>query len=234
MSEQYVPGLANVPAAESSVCYLDGKIGKLQYRGYPIEVLAEQSTFEEVSYLLLNGALPTQNQLKAFDAELRKSRNVKFRLIDMLNLMRPWLEGRTPPAAAPASSSRPTVPPAPSPTPTTLEERLQAIGSPPPSRSSPVPPASPPSQSATISKEDRPSAPANSIVSQIDAILQERLAGTPLEERGIFLTQSPEGSVNVYVGLTRYNGIDDVPDAAIRAAIRAAIAEWENKYTPGL
>jgi hypothetical protein len=166
------------------------------------------------------------------------SADQRRRLIDMLNIVRPWLEGRTPPAAAPASSSRPTVPPAPSPTPTTLEERLQAIGSPPPSRSSPVPPASPPSQPAsrpaTISKEDRPSAPANSIVSQIDGILQERLAGTPLEERGIFLTQSPEGSVNVYVGLTRYNGIDDVPDAAIRAAIRAAIAEWENKYTPGL
>jgi citrate synthase len=87
MSEQYVPGLANVPAAESSVCYLDGKIGKLQYRGYPIEVLAEQSTFEEVSYLLLNGSLPTQSQLKAFDAELRKARNVKFRLIDMLKTL---------------------------------------------------------------------------------------------------------------------------------------------------
>jgi citrate synthase len=87
MSEQYVPGLANVPAAESSVCYLDGKIGKLQYRGYPIEVLAEQSTFEEVTYLLLNGALPNQTQLKSFDAELRAARNVKFRLIDMLKTL---------------------------------------------------------------------------------------------------------------------------------------------------
>ncbi len=84
---EYVPGLANVPAAESSVCYLDGSIGKLQYRGFPIEVLAEQSTFEEVTYLLLNGALPTQTQLQAFDAELRKARNVKFRLIDMLKTL---------------------------------------------------------------------------------------------------------------------------------------------------
>ena len=166
------------------------------------------------------------------------SQDQRRRLIDMLNIMRPWLEGRTAPAAAPASSARPTVPPPPVTTPTTLEERLQAIGSPPPpSRPAPVPAASPPPQPAsrpsTIAKEDRPSAPANSIVSQIDAILQERLAGTPLEERGIFLTQSPEGSVNVYIGLTRYNGIDDVPDPAIKSAIRAAIAEWENKYTPG-
>jgi hypothetical protein len=71
-------------------------------------------------------------------------------------------------------------------------------------------------------------------VSQIDAILQDRLAGTPLEERGIFLAQSPEGGVIVYVGLTRYHAIDDVPDPEIKSAIRAAIAEWENRYTPGV
>jgi hypothetical protein len=172
----------------------------------------------------------------SLSAEQRK------RLIDMLNIMRPWLEGR--PAAAPAraSSARPTVPPPPSSEPTTLEDRLRAIGSEPvPSKPAPVRPTSSPqpiaqppsSRPATIAKEDRPSAAANSIVGQIDAVLQERLAGTPLEERGIFLTQSPEGSVNVYVGLTRYSGIDEVPDPEIKAAIRAAIAEWENKYTPG-
>ncbi len=85
-----------------------------------------------------------------------------------------------------------------------------------------------------IAKEDRPSAPANSIVAQIDAILQAHLAGSPLADRGVFLTQSPEGGVIVYVGLTRYTGVDEVPDAEVKAAIRAAISEWENKYTPGL
>ena len=84
---EYVPGLANVPAAESSVCYLDGSIGKLQYRGYPIEVLAERSTFEEVAYLLLYGALPTQPQLNGFDQALRQSRTVKFRIIDLLKTL---------------------------------------------------------------------------------------------------------------------------------------------------
>ena len=93
-------------------------------------------------------------------------------------------------------------------------------------------PAAPQERSAP--KDDRPAAPATSIVRQIDAILQERLAGTPLEDRGVFLAQSPDGGVNVYVGLTRYAGIEDVPDAEIKAAIRAAISEWENKYTPGL
>jgi hypothetical protein len=85
-----------------------------------------------------------------------------------------------------------------------------------------------------MAKEDRPSAPSGSIVNQIDSVLQQRLVGTPLEERGIFLTQSPEGGVIVYVGLTKYMGIDDVPDPEVKAAIRAAITEWENKYTPGL
>ena len=84
---EYVPGLANVPAAESNVCYLDGSIGKLQYRGYPIEELAEHSTFEEVAYLLLYAALPTQSQLNDFDHELRKARTVKFRIIDLLKTL---------------------------------------------------------------------------------------------------------------------------------------------------
>lgn len=164
------------------------------------------------------------------------------RLIDMLNIMRPWLEGRAAPAESPAV--KPSVPPLPAAPPVSLEDRLSAFGTPStPSKPEPVPPpASPPrqqsvppatSRTSTIAKEDRPAAPANSIVGQIDSVLQSRLAGTPLEERGIFLAQSAEGGVSVYVGLTRYNGIDDVPDPEIKAAIRAAISEWENKYTPG-
>jgi hypothetical protein len=155
------------------------------------------------------------------------------RLIDMLNIMRPWLEGRSAPAPKPSISTPPP------PKPTTLDERLNAVGAPVP-ENRPVPPPArpvvqpPAARSSTIAKEDRPAAPANSIVSQIDSILQDRLEGTPLEERGIFLSQSQEGGVIVYVGLTRYNGIDDVPDPEIKAAIRGAIAEWENKYTPGL
>ena len=91
-----------------------------------------------------------------------------------------------------------------------------------------------PPKTSTIAKEDRPSAPATSIVGQIDSVLQEQLDGTPLEERGVFLAQSPDGGVMVYVGLTKYMAIDDVPDAEIKAAIRTAITVWENKYTPGL
>jgi hypothetical protein len=166
------------------------------------------------------------------------SSDQRRRLIDMLNIMRPWLEGRA--APVPTPSIKPSAP-SPSTPPTTLDERLSSFaGASPQSQSAPPPPAPqrpvqpPAARPSTIAKEDRPVAPANSIVGQIDAILQERLAGTSLSERGIFLSQSPDGGVNVFVGLTRYNGVDDVPDPEIKAAIRAATAEWETKYTPGL
>jgi hypothetical protein len=162
------------------------------------------------------------------------SADQRKRLIDMLSIMRPWLEGRPAPASAPATPSQPT----------SISDRLETFAGPPTqSKPAPVQPTPPPSQPlpplttprpSTIAKEDRPSAPANSIVSQIDSVLQARLEGTPLGERGIFLTQSPEGGVIVYVGLTRYNGVDEVSDPEIKAAIRAAISEWEDRYTPGL
>jgi hypothetical protein len=154
------------------------------------------------------------------------------RLIDMLNIMRPWLEGRSATVSPPTRDISPT--PSQS---TSISDRLETFaGSPTQSKPVPVQPIPPPTtpRPSTIAKEDRPSVPANSIVNQIDSVLQARLEGTALGERGIFLTQSPEGGVNVYVGLTRYNGVDDVPDPEIKAAIRAAIAEWEDKYTPGL
>jgi citrate synthase len=86
MSEKpdYVPGLAGIPAARSSVCLIDGAAGKLQYRGYPAEQLAEHCTFEEVTYLLLFGELPTRPQLESFTAELARERHLKFRIIDVL------------------------------------------------------------------------------------------------------------------------------------------------------
>ncbi|MGB8981309.1 MAG: hypothetical protein WCC12_05495 [Anaerolineales bacterium] len=182
------------------------------------------------------GILRIKNENGAFRLDLDGTRvqaealapDQRKRLIEVLNLVRPWLEGRPAPAPTP-----PAQPPVPQPA-----SSAQPQASPPPVQPAPAapPPTPPPAapKPATIAKEDRPSAPANSIVTQIDSILQTHLAGTPLEERGIFLTQSPEGGVAVYIGLTRYNGIDEVPDQEIKAVIRAAITEWENKYTPGL
>lgn len=82
----YVPGLAGVPAARSSVCFIDGERGHLQYRGYPVEILADRCTFEEVAYLLLFGDLPTEQELSGFKAALAAERRLKFRIVDMLKL----------------------------------------------------------------------------------------------------------------------------------------------------
>jgi citrate synthase len=83
----YKPGLEDVPAAKSAVSFLDGKKAVLEYRGIPVEVLAKESSFEEVSWLLIRGALPTQKELADFDAELRARRAVHFRMKDLIRCM---------------------------------------------------------------------------------------------------------------------------------------------------
>jgi citrate synthase len=62
----YDPAFLNTANCRSAITYIDGDKGILEYRGYPIEQLAEQSSFLEVAYLLLNGELPTQPQLDEF------------------------------------------------------------------------------------------------------------------------------------------------------------------------
>jgi citrate synthase len=59
----YDPGFGNTAACKSSITYIDGDIGILHYRGYPIEQLAEKSSFLEVAYLLIFGELPTQAEM---------------------------------------------------------------------------------------------------------------------------------------------------------------------------
>ncbi len=82
-------------------------------------------------------------------------------------------------------------------------------------------------------KKEEPTTP-KTMVGQIDYILQERIADTPLAKRGIKLEESPGGGVAVVVGIKRYPGLGDVPDEEVQTVIRAAIAEWERKFTPGM
>ena len=66
----YDPGYGNTGSCTSAITFLDGEAGVLRYRGYPIEQLAEQSTFLEVAYLLIWGDLPTRDQLDRFGREV--------------------------------------------------------------------------------------------------------------------------------------------------------------------
>ena len=61
-SPTYSPGLDGVLAGETALCHVDEGEGGLRYRGYAVNDLAEQATFEDVAYLLLFGKLPTQNE----------------------------------------------------------------------------------------------------------------------------------------------------------------------------
>src|SRR5471032_2391763 len=60
------PGFMATASTESKITYIDGDAGVLLYRGYPVEQLAEKSTFMEVSYLLMYGELPSAKQLREF------------------------------------------------------------------------------------------------------------------------------------------------------------------------
>jgi len=65
------PGFMNTAATTSAITYIDGDAGILRYRGYPIEQLAQHSSFLEVSYLLIYGNLPTPAELESFDQRIR-------------------------------------------------------------------------------------------------------------------------------------------------------------------
>lgn len=77
-------GLEGVYFAESMICKVDGTEGKLYYRGYPIETLAEHSSFEEVSYLLLYGKLPTKPEFESFSSLLASNRNIEPQVLEYI------------------------------------------------------------------------------------------------------------------------------------------------------
>ncbi len=136
------------------------------------------------------------------------------RLIDLMVVMRPWIE------AAPAS--KPIAVPAPAASPAPMVMAVPEA----------IPTAMP---GAGLTAGNRPApepGTPTTMVGQIDAILQARLAGTALAGRGIRLTESSQGGAAIFIGMQRYAGLGDVPDPEVQAAIKAAIAEWEAKYTP--
>ena len=68
----YDPGFVATGSCESDITYIDGEKGVLMYRGYPVEQLAKHSSFIEVCYLLLNGELPTKDELAVFEETIRR------------------------------------------------------------------------------------------------------------------------------------------------------------------
>ena len=80
-------GLEDIVAAHSSICDLDGKLGKLSYFGLDIHDLARYSTFEETAYLLWYGVLPTKGQLEDLKAQLCARRTLPEPLSEFMRLL---------------------------------------------------------------------------------------------------------------------------------------------------
>ena len=79
-------GFANTAVCKSAITFIDGDAGILRYRGYPIEQLAEKSTFLETSYLVLYGELPTKEQLTAFTDEISHHMVIDERIREMFRI----------------------------------------------------------------------------------------------------------------------------------------------------
>jgi hypothetical protein len=121
------------------------------------------------------------------------------RLVSMLLDLRPWLDNAA--AAAVASA---------------VEKPIPVVPTPPLNK-----------KGKAEEAEAKPEPVLKSIVEQIDELLQTKLLLSPFKNRKIHLAEEPGGMVFVKDGLNKYEGIDAVPDAALKAFIRETVAEWE-------
>jgi citrate synthase len=89
MSGEFKAGLEDVVVSTSEICFIDGREGRLVYRGFDVNDLVEHSTFGEVVYLLWHGVLPTRKELEAHTKALSAvaSRRLPPKLVDMLRLL---------------------------------------------------------------------------------------------------------------------------------------------------
>ena len=131
----------------------------------------------------------------------------KRKVVNLLVELRPWLE---------TDATSPTSPPE-----KTGPEPIKAR----PLAAQPVHPQVP--HTPSLAKKSPPTRPVGSIVSQIDEVLQTRLATSSLANQGIRLVESPSGGVLVYIGLNKYDGIEAIPDPEIQTFIRQSVEEWE-------
>ena len=101
MTQPNPAGLEDVVAGTSEICFIDGKEGRLLYRGFDIRDLAEHASFEEVVYLLWHGELPTRAQLDAFVQQIRSAQSLPGQVLELIE--------RIPPATHPMAVLRTAV-----------------------------------------------------------------------------------------------------------------------------
>ncbi|HEY8393833.1 MAG TPA: citrate synthase [Thermaerobacter sp.] len=101
MTQSNPAGLEDVVAGTSEICFIDGKEGRLLYRGFDIRDLAEHASFEEVVYLLWHGDLPTRAQLEAFVQQIKAAQALPGQVLELIE--------RIPPATHPMAALRTAV-----------------------------------------------------------------------------------------------------------------------------
>ena len=84
---EVIPGLEGIPAAESAISYIDGEAGILEYRGIPIEELAEKSNYLETAYLLIFGKLPSIEEFRKFSSDVTYHTRLKLKILHMMELL---------------------------------------------------------------------------------------------------------------------------------------------------
>ena len=87
MSEDIKKGLLGIVVDETTISQVMPDINSLTYRGYAVQDLCEKCNFEEVAYLVLNGDLPTKNELKKFKKQLQENRNITINLREIVKHM---------------------------------------------------------------------------------------------------------------------------------------------------
>ena len=131
------------------------------------------------------------------------------RLLNLVLDLRPWLETTQPATASAVATPQPVWPAAPAP----------AV---------PQPPVKVEKKNGAPADETVQPAPVlDSIIQQIDKVLQAKLETSPFKERGIQLVEGPGGIVIVKDGINRYEGVDAIPDPEVKTLIRQAVADWE-------
>jgi hypothetical protein len=131
------------------------------------------------------------------------------RLLNLVIDLRPWLETARPAAPTPAVAQQPLRAAAPAPV---VAQPPVQVGK---------------KNGASVDEAAPPAPVLDSIIQQIDKVLQAKLETSPFKERGIQLVEGPGGIVIVKDGINRYEGVDGIPDPEIKNLIRQAVADWE-------
>jgi hypothetical protein len=166
-----------------------------------VEVFSAWRTISNAVWLNMDG-----KRLNKPDELLPEQRR---RLLGLVVDLRPWLETTRAASSAPELNTQPPQAKAPIADPSlpTAQPEKQAV--------------------ASTGDEPAPAPVMDSIIEQIDKVLQTKLAASPFKERGIHLTEGPGGIVLIKDGVNKYEGVEAVPDPLIKSLIHQAVSDWE-------